>query len=98
MSDEPLDMDELIAAMQADEARDVLEVAEVLSIGDYARARGIRPQVIHYYLKTGKLHRETCRCHRMVIDVKEANELFDSLGEKHKLFTLEEEPEDEQVQ
>jgi hypothetical protein len=74
-------IEDFIKQVQEDEARDALEEFPYVSIGDFARARGIRPQLIHYYLHTGKLRRFLCSgCGQPnKLDAKEANELFDSL-------------------
>lgn len=73
-------IDDFIRQVQEDEARDAVEMFDYVSIGDFARARGVRPQLIHYYLRTGKLTRATCNgCGQLRLITKEANELFDKL-------------------
>ena len=43
---------------------------------DYARKRGMKPQLVYYYVRTGKFNLYDCECGRPVIDVKEADEFF----------------------
>jgi predicted RNA-binding protein associated with RNAse of E/G family len=69
--------EDIMAMMEADELQDALEVEAVMTVGDYARARSIRPQRIHSWLRNKKLERKKCQCGRLVIDVKEANKLLD---------------------
>jgi hypothetical protein len=91
--EKPLTFDEMVLQMEADEAADALQEAEYLSIGDYARARGIRPQVVHYYLAKGKIKRHRCICNRWVINVKEANAAFEETEKRRNKsgVTVEEE-------
>jgi hypothetical protein len=64
--DEPdFEMDDL--AEQADEVGK-------LSPREYAKLRGLTPQLVYYYLRTGKIVEERCICGRKVIDVKLADE------------------------
>lgn len=73
-------IDDFIRQVQEDEARDAMEEYDYISIGDFARARGIRPQLVHYYIRTGKLHKVLCSgCGQIRLSTFEANELFDKL-------------------
>jgi hypothetical protein len=67
-----LGTDELIAAMERDEA----EGATKLSPREYGQWRGIKPQLVYYYIRTHKLELERCICGRNVIDVQKADEFF----------------------
>jgi hypothetical protein len=64
--------DELLAQMAKDEA----EGATKLSPREYGLLRGIKPQLVYYYIRTGKLELEHCICGRKVIDVAAADEFF----------------------
>jgi hypothetical protein len=90
-----MDFDEVIKQMQQDELEDGLELSKLMTVGDYARARGVRPQLIHSYIKRGKLERLRCNCNRLVIDVEAANELFDSDKKKNTLGIELDLPEEE---
>jgi hypothetical protein len=68
--------DELLAQIEADEAADRADVQTVMAPVDYARARGIKPQMVYYYLRTGKLTSSHCECGRRVIDIQEADDIF----------------------
>lgn len=72
-----MNIDDFIRQVEEDELQDALELSEFMSIGDFARARGIRPQLVHYYLRNNRLRRYKCCCGRPVLKVKEANQFFD---------------------
>jgi hypothetical protein len=58
------------------ELEDIAEQADIvgkLSPREYAKIRGIAPQLVYYYLRTGKLKEERCVCGRKVIDVAAAD-------------------------
>jgi hypothetical protein len=74
---EPLSTDELLAAMERDEA----EGATKLSPREYGLLRGKRPQLIYYYIRKGKLTLEKCICGRNVIDVEKADDFFNVSGD-----------------
>jgi hypothetical protein len=65
--------DELMAQMAADELQDRLELTSKMSVVEYARAKGEQPQLLYYYIRTGKIEVERCICGRKVIDVKSAD-------------------------
>jgi hypothetical protein len=48
----------------------------IMSVADYAKARGKTPQVINYYLRTKKLIPDHCECGRTCINVEEADLFF----------------------
>lgn len=64
--------DELFAQMERDEA----EGAKQLSPIEYARLRGIKPQLVYYHIRQGHLAKFRCECGRFVIDVKDTDEFF----------------------
>ncbi len=76
MEDEPLNTDELIAAMERDE----VEGATHLSPRDFAKSIGVAPQLVYYYIRTGKIEATTCLCGRKVIEVEQARQVFESRG------------------
>lgn len=62
--------DELIAQMRLDE----LEGATKLSPRDYAKARGMSPQLVYYHIREGHIKKERCLCGRNVIDIDLADQ------------------------
>ena len=68
----PLTTDELVAAMERDEA----DGAVKLSPREYAKMRGKKPQLVYYYIRKNKIQLEQCICGRNVIDVAEADSFF----------------------
>jgi hypothetical protein len=67
--------------MQEDELTDQLEAARsgivMMSVREYAKVRGVEPQLIYYYIRTGKISQDACPCcGRKVIDVGSADEFF----------------------
>lgn len=68
-----MNTDELFEAMEADEREDMINDSGVATIGDYARSRGFRPQLVHYHLRRGHFEKERCACGRWVIRVAEAD-------------------------
>lgn len=68
-----MNIEEMIAAMEADERQDQLVEQTTASISDYARARGFRPQLVHYHIRAGHFRKERCACGRWVINIAEAD-------------------------
>jgi hypothetical protein len=70
--------DELRQLIEEDELRDGIEAGalELMAVRDYAKARGIRPQLLYYYLRKGKLTPEHCPCGRLCLKVTDADEFF----------------------
>jgi len=68
-----MNIDELMAVMEADEREDQLAEQTTASISDYARARGFRPQLVHYHIRRGHIKKEKCACGRWVISIAEAD-------------------------
>lgn len=83
--------DELQKLMEEDELRDGIELGQLslMSVADYAKARGMKPQLLHYYLRKGKLEADFCECGRKCIRVEEADAFF-----KAKYPTLEDKHSD----
>jgi len=68
-----MNIDEMIAAMEADERQDQLAEQTTASINDYARARGFRPQLVHYHIRQNHIRKIRCACGRSVIVIAEAD-------------------------
>jgi hypothetical protein len=51
-----------------------LEGATKLSPRDYAKYKGMRPQMVYYYIRQGVIDMERCVCGRNVVDVEQADE------------------------
>jgi hypothetical protein len=65
------------------ESEEDLELAEILDqaqeVGkltprEYAKARGMNPQLVYYYIRSGALKTERCICGRTVLDVRTADQ------------------------
>jgi hypothetical protein len=76
--------DELMAQIAADELADSLEHQTKMSVIDYARARNEQPQLIYYYIRTGKIETVYCDCGRKVVDIKKADDFLRLRDEKAK--------------
>lgn len=83
--------DELMKQIQDDELRDQIEAAvagEVtdeqvnMTVIDYARAKKMQPQLIYYYIRSGRLHQKKCICGRWVLNIQEAEDFFTELEKK----------------
>ena len=83
---EPQNSDELFALMEADELRDREELAShgVLKMTprEYAKSKGLQPQLVYYYIRQGDIKTVFCDCGRKVIDVAGANAFFDERARK----------------
>lgn len=71
-----MNTDDLIAQMEQDELKDELEESTVCTPINYAKAKGISPQVVYYHIRVGHLKPERCACGRRVINIEEADKLF----------------------
>lgn len=69
-------VDDLFAQIEADERADRLAEQTKASPIDYAKLRGIRPQMVYYHLRRGNLQWDSCECGRRVIVIAEADEIF----------------------
>ena len=77
--------DELIARMELEDKLDAAQAGVAkLSVVEYARARGMAPQNVYYYIRTHKIVVEVCICGRKVIDVKSADDLFAEIEAKRR--------------
>jgi predicted site-specific integrase-resolvase len=54
----------------------------LMAVAEYAKLRGISPQLVHYYIRTNKLEVDLCECGRRCVRVEEADAF---LREKGKL-------------
>ncbi len=68
--------DELMKRMEQDNLADKAAHVTKMSPMEFARARHMQPQLVYYYIRTGKIQPEECVCGRMVIDIKAADEFF----------------------
>jgi hypothetical protein len=82
-------VDELIRLVEEDELRDRAETSELMSPIDYAKLRGLKPQKVYYYLRTGKLEEQYCNCGRKCVNVVLADALFEELEKKSRKIPLE---------
>lgn len=72
--------DELFEAMKRDEA----EGAKWLSPIEYAKSRGIKPQLVYHHIRAGHIVKFACECGRPVIDVADTDEFFASKKKEEK--------------
>lgn len=75
--------DDLQKAIEADELADKLDAARSdtdqisMSVQEYAKAHGIQPQLIYYYIRRKRIKLHPCgECGRKVIDVRDADAIF----------------------
>lgn len=69
------------------ELEDIAEQAEEvgkLTPREYAKLRGMQPQLVYYYIRTGAIKMETCICGRKVIDVRAADEAIQEKTRKRR--------------
>jgi hypothetical protein len=78
-------MDEAIKEMERMDLEDAAEEQKLMTPIDYARARGLKPQLVYYYMRgpNAKLAPYWCECGRKCIVVEEADELFEAVRKKH---------------
>lgn len=67
------DSDELLRLMEEDELADGLVTQTHMAISDYARARHVTPQLVHYYIRNKRLKKHKCACGRYVVNIEEAD-------------------------
>jgi hypothetical protein len=58
------------------ELEDQAETVGKLTPREYARLRGLTPQIIYYYIRNNVLKLEMCVCGRKVIDVADTDEIL----------------------
>ncbi len=91
MSDLPFDLPNDLIDIQ-EQANEV----DFLTPRDYARLKGVAPQMIYYHIRTGTLETFHCACGRKVLDVKESNDRLQAkeetrrskLGRRHSCPTI----------
>jgi hypothetical protein len=70
-------MDDLERQIKADEAADKEELTKAgvlrMSPIEYARKRGLQPQLVYYYIRAGHIKQEDCICGRPTIDIESAD-------------------------
>lgn len=72
-------IDDFLREAALDELRDKVELAQFASVSEYAKSVGEQPQLIHYYIRTGRIKKAPCECcGRPVINVEQANEVLAS--------------------
>jgi hypothetical protein len=86
-----LHIDDVIARMEADE---LVGATKATPIG-YARMRGMRPQMMYYYMRIGQIKWERCDCGRKVVDVEDTDAFFRAKGSNSGLESQVEETEEE---
>jgi hypothetical protein len=69
--------DELIEQMMRDELADATKLTPI----EYARLRGMKPQLVYYHIRQTHLKVERCICGRKVIDVATADAFFQPRSE-----------------
>lgn len=81
------DADELQRMIEEDERLDQMELGKMSPI-EYARAKGIQPQLVYYYIRSGHIKVEQCVCGRKVIDVPSADAYLRSKDKKEEVKGL----------
>lgn len=72
--------------MELDDIAEQANEVGFLTPREYAKLRGLNPQLVYYYIRTKKITPELCKCGRKVIEVKLADEaLKDSRAVKDDL-------------
>jgi hypothetical protein len=70
-------IDDFLREAALDELKDKVSLAKFASVSEYAKAVNEQPQLIHYYIRTGRIKKEPCECcGRPVINVEQANEVL----------------------
>lgn len=70
-------IDDFLQEAALDDLKDKVNLHQYASVSEYARAVGEQPQLIHYYIRTGKIKKSPCECcGRSVIEVQEANKVL----------------------
>lgn len=74
--------------MKSDKDMELLDIEDQaatvgkLSPSEYAKLRGLAPQLVYYYLRTSVLKEERCACGRKVIDVLASDEALQTQKNK----------------
>lgn len=53
-----------------------------MSVADYAKARGLKPQLVHYYIRTDKIIPVQCECGRQCVNVEDTDKFFEERTKK----------------
>jgi hypothetical protein len=61
---------------ELDELEEQVREVGKLTPREYARLRGVAPQMVYYYIRTKRLELEYCVCGRRVVDVVKADAVF----------------------
>ena len=82
--------EEFEAMVKADEAADKEELVQTgqlkMSPIEFARSRGLQPQLVYYYIRQGHVKTEECICGRVVIDIESATAYLASKQKKGGLY------------
>ncbi len=78
-----MNSDELLAQMEADERADQAELGK-MSPREYAKMKGLQPQLVYYYIRNGHIRTEPCVCGRTVIDVQSADSYLQAKEEAQR--------------
>jgi hypothetical protein len=70
--DRELTMDQVAAQMELDELGD----ARLLPPREFAKLVGVAPQLVYYYIRTGKIEVVVCDCGRKCVEVAPAREFM----------------------
>lgn len=90
--------DEFMEQVEADELEDRAAQTRLMSVIDYAKARGLQPQKVYYYIRSKKLATEECDCGRKCVVVADVDEFFAELERKQRKIPLENTEEDDEDQ
>lgn len=66
------------------ELEDIADQADIvgkLTPREYAKLRGMAPQMVYYYIRNKVVETEHCVCGRIVVDVKAANQAIQAKKE-----------------
>lgn len=61
-----MSLDDLFDQMDHDELADATHLSPI----EFARLKGMQPQLVYYYIRQGVVTVERCKCGRKVIDVE----------------------------
>jgi len=78
-------MDDAIKRMMAEDELDAAQAGlSKMTVIEWARARSLQPQIVYYWVRTGKIKQELCVCGRKVIDVAGADAYYAEKQETDK--------------
>jgi hypothetical protein len=76
----PLKIDDEYLADVAEQATVVGKLTPI----EYGRLRGIKPQLVYYYIRNGKIELEWCICGRRVVDVEASDKALQTQTRKRR--------------